>query len=175
MMLQRQDTSARAKRRIAAIASAVLLTALVAGCAQQSEPGDDSTELTTVRVGWAPAAGVANLFVADELGYFEDEGIDVEFERFQTPPAITSALAGGQVDVGIATAGGLIAAVTQSFPIVVLAPGFTEAQHISVLSDSDIQSAKDLEGRSIGLLQLGGDAHAGTLLRLEESGVDTSK
>lgn len=170
-----QGTSSRTKRRVAALASAVVLTSLVAGCAQQADEGSNTAELTTVRVGWAPAAGMANWFVADELGYFEEEGIQIEFERFQTPPAITSALAGGQVDVGAATAGGLIAAVTQSFPIAVLGPGFTEAQHISVLSDSDIQSPKDLEGRSIGMLQLGGDAHAGTLLRLEEHGVDTSK
>lgn len=53
-----------------------------------------------VRVAFDDAPGTAGLILADQLGYFKELGIEVEWVKFNTGADMYTALAANQVDVG---------------------------------------------------------------------------
>jgi NitT/TauT family transport system substrate-binding protein len=57
------------------------------------------SENTKIRIGYEANLSNYQFFVADELGYFEDEGLDVEIIKFNTTNEQTLALLAGQVDM----------------------------------------------------------------------------
>lgn len=82
-----------------AAAVAIGLTFLLGACATEGGSGN----LTEVRIGSQQVSADAGLFIADERGYFEDEGIKVSYERLDDASAITNALATGHLEVAGAT------------------------------------------------------------------------
>lgn len=87
--------------RAAAAASALLLiAALTAACGGNSASADG---LGTVTFGSQQVEADAGLFIADELGYFKDQGIKIKFQRLSDASAITNALATGHLDAAAAT------------------------------------------------------------------------
>lgn len=91
------------------IAAAAAGCLLVAGCGgnEPSNAGDEDAgedgELTLVQFGGQRVAADAGLFIADERGYFAEEGIEFEYVRMNDASAITNALSTGQLDVAGAT------------------------------------------------------------------------
>jgi NitT/TauT family transport system substrate-binding protein len=85
----------------------------------------------TVRIGLVVSSSDAGIFIAQERGYFREEGIDLEPTPFQSLQPMIPALASGQLDVG----GGafntaLVNAVRRGVPLKIVAdkgsmpPGF---------------------------------------------------
>jgi NitT/TauT family transport system substrate-binding protein len=108
-----------------------------------------------VRVGLLKLATSAPLFLAQERGYFKDEGLTVEFKWFQAAQPIAVAVAAREVEVG---ATGLTAGLYNLFgggvKVYIVAdkgreaPGFPLSGLIvrKVLADGGIRSLKDLKG-----------------------------
>lgn len=136
---------------IAAIATAAAL--LLSACAGPAEttPGDSgSGERVTVRVGYIPGAhDIAQLFLAERAGYFEDQGIVIETTSFQTGISLAQALTGGSLDVGV------MGAVVANFPakgqgkLVVLNNQQVDIHQIWASPESGISSVEDLKGKTI--------------------------
>jgi len=86
-------------------AAAVALT--LAGCAGSSEPAAvaaDGEELTTIRVslGWITNVEWAGFWIADQKGYFADEGLDIEWiGGGPNAPTTMASVAAGDADLGI--------------------------------------------------------------------------
>ena len=86
------------KKRILAIVLALTMTALlVAGCSNggdSSKSSDDNKEKTKITfvLDWTPNTNHTGLYVAQENGYFEDEGLEVEI--VQPPEDGAEALVG---------------------------------------------------------------------------------
>lgn len=80
----------------AVIALAAL--SLLAACG-----GNGSSNLRSVTIGSQQVAADAGLFLADSLGYFREEGLEVTFQRMSDASAITNSLATGHLDVAAAT------------------------------------------------------------------------
>jgi NitT/TauT family transport system substrate-binding protein len=106
------------------------------------------------------------LYLAQELGYFEEEGLDVKVTSVGGSPFVVQSVAAGTVAAGIATADAVILGYAQS-------PTYQGVyQHdtanifdILVLEASPYQSVADLRGKTVGLADVvGGEA---LLLRLE--------
>src|SRR5215210_7953934 len=55
---------------------------------------------TTVRAGLVGAVPNAGIYVAQERGYFREQGIEVEVTEFESATPLVPLLASGQVDVG---------------------------------------------------------------------------
>jgi NitT/TauT family transport system substrate-binding protein len=120
----------------------------------------------------------APLFLAQERGFFKDEGLAVEFKWFAAAQPIAVAVAAREVDVG---ATGLTAGLYNLFGGGVKmyivadkgreAPGFSLNAFIvrKALSDGGVRSLKDLKGKKIGLTQVGSTFHyqLGKLLEAE--------
>ena len=70
------------KKKIIAILMAGCMTCSLAACgSDEGEKGKEGKEKITFVLDWTPNTNHTGLYVAQEKGYFEDEGLDVE----QTP------------------------------------------------------------------------------------------
>ncbi|MBI2311160.1 MAG: ABC transporter substrate-binding protein [Betaproteobacteria bacterium] len=59
-----------------------------------------SATAETIRVGYIPVTGHAKFFVAQEQGYFKQEGLDVELIEFQNSADGLNALVANKLDIG---------------------------------------------------------------------------
>lgn len=82
----------------------LILFAAVAGsgCVSQIPPTSTippTPVMTTIKIAFIPLVSNGPLFIAKEEGYFAQEGINVEFEKFQSVAASLPALINGDIAV----------------------------------------------------------------------------
>ena len=147
-------------RRAAAALAAAVLAAALAGCsgpasadARGDGSGSDASDLTEVSfaLDWAPNTNHLGLYVAEELGYFAEAGIDVRI----LPYASTSALqliSAGEADLGIAGQAGIQMGRTAGLDLVsVYRVTQTDTGRLVALGDrDDISRPADLDGQTFG-------------------------
>ncbi|MFM9367231.1 ABC transporter substrate-binding protein [Streptomyces sp. Da 82-17] len=153
---RRRRSLRRALGRLAAAPVALLL--LATGCGSGSsgsgQTASNGLEKSTVTVAATPLVDSAALYIAQERGYFKDEGLRVQVRPVQQSVQAVPALANGQVDV---VAGGNYVTLLQAhdrgaLKLRILADGVALAPHsmdVVVMPDSPIRTAKDLEGRKV--------------------------
>jgi len=141
-----------------------ILLAALAG----TGPTARAAEPALVKVGILNLVSDAGIFAAIEKGYFQDEGIRVELERFTGASKMMPALVAGELDVaGGTAAASLFNAVASGMDFKVVAdkgqtrPGhefLTLVVRKDLLESGAFRSLADLKGRRIALL--GGSAAA---------------
>lgn len=128
----------------------------------------------------APALdSTAEIFYAQQTGFFKDAGLDVETQAMPNGEAVTIALTGGAVDVGCSEAVSLILAYRRGLPIRIIAPAGvqTPASPIGkffVQRGSSAQSGRDLNGKTVACVGLKGLAQFGTQAWLDKTGGDST-
>lgn len=131
-------------------------------------PPKPSTELppkpavaVTVKTGLLGLISDAGLYLAQDKGYFKDQGLDAVFEKFDTGPQMLPPLATEQLDVATFTPDvALFNAVARGLSLKIVAdkgsmpPGFGFNAFV-VRTDlaGSIKDYKDLKGRAIARLQ----------------------
>lgn len=78
----------------------ILIVCFLAFAALASSCNGRTDEEQPIRVGYIPIAECVQLYVAQEEGFFEREGIDVELVPLQGGALILEALSAGDVDIG---------------------------------------------------------------------------
>lgn len=141
------------RRKVTAAVVATAAALVFSGCgtaAAPESPDDAAGEATTIRVGYIPGAhDIAQLFVADEQGYFADEGIEIEATAFQTGISLAQALTGGSLDMGV------MGAVVANFPakgqgkVIVLNNQQVDIHQIWSAPGSGIETIEDLAGKTV--------------------------
>lgn len=178
----------RSQRMTIALMGAILGLAACGGGgeAASSAPaagGDDCSvpaEATAITVGTITAIDVAAFQVAQDEGYFEDEGLQVTGQPFATGAAATAAVLSGDVQVGWGAVNSSLAGLSQGVPIVALAPGSysnvdeNDSGGIVVAGDSDIRSIEDLAGKTVAIIAQKSLADLQARAALADSGVDLS-
>ena len=87
-------------KKLAAIAVTASM-AICGGAMSVSAAAEETPEKVTVNVAYMPDyASLNGLISAVELGYFEDENIDVQLTEFADGPTIIQAMESGSIDVG---------------------------------------------------------------------------
>jgi NitT/TauT family transport system substrate-binding protein len=138
---------------------AVLLLAACAASAQSKPP----VPHLALKVGAIGAVSDAGIFIAQEKGYFRDEGLDVEIVSFKAAPQILPAIATGEVQVsGSAVTPALFNAFARGIGMQLVADkgqvakgfGFAAIVIRSDLADT-IKDFKDLKGRKFAVLGKG--------------------
>src|ERR671932_249757 len=85
----------RAASRLGSLAVVLLLLGLAAGCAPAAvQPLSPPVQM---RVGAIGLSGEVGMFVAQERGYFQDEGLEVELVPFRGVAEALPALANGEL------------------------------------------------------------------------------
>ncbi|WP_246114080.1 ABC transporter substrate-binding protein [Streptomyces montanus] len=143
--------------KLIAVAITLVMTAVACGGESHSDgpaPGDNGPEKSTITVAALPLADDAPLYLAQDRGLFEKEGLDVRIQPVQQSIQALPALSKGQVDV-IASANYvtfLQAHEKGTLDVRVLAEGARVAPHmmdVLVPKDSDIKSVADLKGKKV--------------------------
>ena len=122
----------------------------------------------------------AEVFYAQENGYFTKVGLNVDIQVMQNGAAIGSALVAGALQIGSSST--LIAANAQAkgLPFVFIAPGgqyndATPSSELVVPNASPIKTAADLSGKSVATLSLRGIDQSSVMKWVDENGGDSSK
>lgn len=101
------------------------------------------------------------MLAAEGKGTWRKHGLEVEWIPFSGGAAETQALAAGALDVGASEVTGVISSIARGAPIIIIAHmGVTNDFGIWVRVDSPIKDGRDLKGKKIDVLRIGGAAHA---------------
>lgn len=131
-------------------------------------------ELTQVRVpmGFVPDPQFAPVYVADEKGYFADEGLEIEFDySFETDGI---ALVGAnELPLAIVSGEQVILGRAQDLPLVYVMEWFQRFP-IAVVSrvEAGIESPEQLEGKTVGIPGFFGASYVGYVGLLSAAGVE---
>lgn len=104
---------------------------------------------------WRYQGPQAWFFIAQDKGYFREEGLEIEMDQGNGSGAAVGAVAGGSYDLGFGDINALITLVARgqagaATPVAISAPYNKPPFTIAVKADSPIKTPKDLEGRTIG-------------------------
>ncbi len=137
--------------------SVVLLIALIAlaGCVNSPPVGESNT----IEIGYHTLRGGMPVLIAQEKGFFADEGLDVKLVGFETAQPLLDSVLSGSLDMGGYTAIPIIySGVLRSKTDLYFSTGMLEdANHrISILliraDEPESFSISDLKGKKIGVL-----------------------
>ncbi len=172
----------------------VLATVAFTGCGQSKErSGSNITasqeetaasastkpankELKKFRVGYLPSTGHVLYFVAKEKGYFEEEGLDVEFSLFANSAEGLNAMKAGKLDAGSFGTAPPLTFIAKGTDFTIFGGQMSQG-HALIAKPENADTFKDLKnykGKKIGVVRLStGDI----VFRggLKEAGLDWSK
>src|ERR1700744_4520262 len=151
----------------------------VAAVARVTPARAQSSGLLTVRIATPGNDGNAIAFYAQALGLFKKYGIDAQIQAIRSGGGATilAGIVGKALDVGESDVIGIASAYEHGVPITLLAPSymFRTGDLTSVIitgRNSGINTAKDLDGKTIGVTSLGGVGRLLTTKWLQNSGAD---
>jgi NitT/TauT family transport system substrate-binding protein len=170
-------------RRSPIIFAVGLATAfLIAGAAAIAQAGPLNPRVA-VKVGAIGAVSDAGIFIAQEKGFFKDEGLDVELVSFKAAPQILPAIATGEVQVsGSAVTPALFNAFARGIGMQLVADkgqvakgfGFAAIVIRSDLADT-VKDFKDLKGRKFAVMGKGVSSTAQLGKALELGGIQPNE
>ncbi|WP_265523426.1 ABC transporter substrate-binding protein [Oerskovia flava] len=149
----------RARTAAVTAALAVVTTAALTACSTADEStGGSSSSPVTVRFGIPTQMGANNspMAVAEHLGYFDDEGIELEIVHTTDSTSIVQGVSTGSLEIGSTPPEPLWQAI-EAGTDVQLVYNYIRQQTGSIVSlaDGPVQSLEDLAGTSIGQSSLG--------------------
>lgn len=154
------------------VASLIALSGVVVGCGQQANGsssnnpagGGTNGNLQVVKVATAEGSpSYAGLYLGQALGYFKQQGIQIQEVPFASGADEMTGLASGQIDVaqGLVSAG-LINLENKGFPIQIVADAgrnYPGKPYFALVIRKGLQGKvttyKDLKGLTIGLVSVG--------------------
>ncbi|MCL5962129.1 MAG: ABC transporter substrate-binding protein [Chloroflexi bacterium] len=128
-----------------------------ATAAPAAQKGD---QLTKVRLGVLSSLSDSGNFIAQEKGYFKQQGLDVEFIRFGNAAEMIAPLGAGQLDVGGGAPGvGLANAIARNVDIKIVADkgstpkgnGFEAIVVRKDLWDAGVRKPADFKGKRVAI------------------------
>jgi NitT/TauT family transport system substrate-binding protein len=142
--------------------------------------GVSAQSASTIRVATTPLQFYAEPFFSADAGAFAKAGYELDITPVANGPAVTSAMVGGSVEIGLIDLMTAASAIAKGLPLQLLASGAiyrsAEAwQIITVAKDSPLRTARDLEGRTIALPSVAGLALGSTRGWLRKNGADPEK
>ncbi|SOE03322.1 ABC transporter substrate-binding protein [Blastococcus haudaquaticus] len=165
----------RTNRALAAVGTSVLLTAVAAcGGGDDGDASADSGLTTLVYAQPTPESMAFYAYVvADELGFFEEEGLAVELAPSSEDVPTSTLVVSGNADIGIAGGAEVLFAAATGREIAAVYDVLTaSAEGLVVPGDSDVQSVADLDGATIGMASDEERPLVGTALEAEGLSLD---
>jgi NitT/TauT family transport system substrate-binding protein len=140
--------------------------------AAPASPAPEPSKPVTLTVGHDLWVGYSGVFIASELGYFKEAGLDVKLKPFSNPGDTLPALVAGQLDIGLTTLQNL-AVLNGNSETDVVAIGLVDSSNgaDAVVAKKQYASLKDLKGKTVALT-LGEVNHFLFLVGLKQNGLD---
>ena len=139
------------KVSITTVVAAALVAVVVSGCGSAQTSSSDSSGSTPVSIAldWTPNTNHIGIFVADQLDYYKDEGLNVKiFPYANTAPE--TLVARGKADFGVGNQAGIAYARASGQDVLQVMANIAKTQYaIGVqASNKALQSPKDLDGKT---------------------------
>ena len=151
----------RISKPAAAAVAGVALAALAAACggasnntSSGSTSGSGSgsgagSKTTTISVGYQPDLhGAAPMLIAQQQGYFKQEGLNVNLVRFPTGPPLFAALQAGKLQFGY-EGPGVAATVIKGGGEIITVDSLNKGDEI--VANPSIKTVQDLKGQTVGV------------------------
>ena len=133
----------------------VMAAALVAVACESAEPTATPAPAVvsvSLALDWFPNSNHAGFYVAQQRGYYSEEGLDVEIVVPANPEDVLKTVGAGRDDFGVSYQAEVLLARGEGVPVKSIA---AMVQHplnsIMVLEESGIERPADLVGRSVGV------------------------
>lgn len=150
----------------------VLVTSiLLTGCTQKTDSNKDKVKL---RLKWIMHSQFAGYFTAEQKGFYEQNGIDVEIIPGGAESPSIQMVASGSEHFGITGMGQLMEARAKGVPIVALATIYRKNPLIWFSVNSNITTAQDLVGKKVGVT-IGSNSDILFRAMLKKAGVDINQ
>ncbi len=152
----------------------VLALGVVLGTGLLAHAQAADLQKVSVRLDWLPGADHAALYLAKARGYYEAAGLDVTIEPGKGSNSTIQLVGSGNETIGLASVATVALAIGKGVPVKAVAAIMQKApEAVFGLASSNINSPKDLEGKTFGYApddaaQVLFDAFA------QAAGVDTS-
>ncbi|MGO1833479.1 Hydroxymethylpyrimidine ABC transporter, substrate-binding component [Actinomycetales bacterium JB111] len=165
-------------RRLRTITIGAAVTALVLAACSSGEDDADGADLEEVSMTVATPtwnAGIASLAVSEAMGYFEDEGLDMEVVLTDSATTQLTQVATGNAATGAISPEPIILGhqdgtdIDLSYFMYYYA---TNIYGVMVPEDSPIQSLEDLEGTTVGAISLASNSVTQLQVAMELEGLD---
>jgi NitT/TauT family transport system substrate-binding protein len=141
-------------------AGATAATAATASAAQRAA----LTPPVAIKFGDIPSTSLAAVYIANEHGYFREEGLEVALEPFDSAESMIPALATNQLDVsGGGVNAGMFSAIGRGLPLKIVAgisgnlPGMSSSALVvrrELIDSGRIRDYPDLRGMRISMVSL---------------------
>lgn len=172
-------------KKLRLIGFAAISLVLVSACSSSPDSSSPSSsggdELTPVTVGVIPIADTAPLYLGQEQGFFEDEGLELTIETATGGAAIVPAVVSGDYQFGFSNLLSLMVASEKGLPLEVVSAavattGDTSSDFgaIIVKGDSPIQTLADLNGKTVSSNSLNNINDTVVQTIIDEDGGDSS-
>lgn len=111
-----------------------------------------SLEKIVFRLNWIPGGDHVFYFVAKELGFYTELGLDVEIQRGRGSGDTVSAVDVGIADIGLADAGVIAVARSRGARVKIFAVIYARSPNgIKTIAETGIRTPHDLIGKSVGV------------------------
>lgn len=167
----------------AAILTALTLAALTACGGESGETTDSGVdnpdELTELTVGVLPVVDVAPIYLAEDMGFFEEHGLDVTMEVGQGGAAVVPAVMSGDYDLGFSNFSSQANAYSQGLPLYSVSPGvFSTGERgadnsaVVAMPETEIETPADLAGLTVATNTLSNNFVMAVAHAVEQDGGD---
>ncbi|MEU9886454.1 ABC transporter substrate-binding protein [Sphaerisporangium sp. NPDC051011] len=167
--------SFRGRTFIVGVAAALTLAACGGSNTGSSNTGG-GLEKTTINIGAMPIADVAGLYIANERGFFKEEGLTVNTKIIKSAAEAIPQLHSGALDVGIGNYFTILSAAERTqdkFRFVAdIYQSKPDVFQIVVPKDSPIQTVKDLKGKKVAVASKNSIAELAVANSLRTAGLD---
>lgn len=155
------------------IGIAIVIMVVVAGAAGALILINSDDDPMGLRVTYSNKVDYEPLIIASDLGFFEDEGVNVDLLIVKGGIESAEAMLTGSADLGAMGEGPTVTLMSKDPTARLLARyGGGEGQH-RMIASKDIADVTDLVGKKVGV-QFGSTTHGALLRLLEKEGVDPS-
>jgi len=151
---------------------------LLTGCSGEitSPQQDENAELTHVRLpmGYIPNVQFAPFYVAVDDGFFQEEGLEIEFDYSYETDGV-ALVAANELPFTLASGEQILLAREQGLPVIFVAAWYRDYP-VGIVSkvEQSIQSPADLAGKRVGIPGLFGASYVGLRALLEAGNLDES-
>lgn len=135
--------------------------------------------LQTIKVATIPIDAGSEVFYAQKMGFFKNNGINVEITSLNAGAAVTAAVITGTVDVGQSNAVTVAQAHERGIPVMIIAGAnrflVTAGESgLVVPVDSPIHTAADLSGKTVAISGVRGITEIGMRNWVDKNGGDST-
>lgn len=155
---------------------AVSLLVGLAACGAPDEGGSTNPpELERVRIGLPVAASTfLPLYLAEEEGFFEAEGIDAEMVVFRGGSDLVRAVVAGSVDIGVTSLAGVTVGISAGQPLKAFWAGYN-LPAFDWYAVPAISSLAEVKGKRFGITRYGSSTDFLTRYILASNGLDPDR